>query len=238
MIEVRDLTVIYDGQVAALQNVDLEVHRGEFLTLVGPSGAGKSTLIRSILGLIRPTRGKVFFEGTDMAASDGVPGQELRRKIGPIFQQLNLVRRASVLTNVMCGRLGCYPWWRTVVGFSRTSRSLALRTLRRVGLEDKATRRVDTLSGGEQQRVAIARALVQSPDVILADEPVASLDPGSAEQVMQILKKINEEEALTVVTVLHDLRLVQSYGTRTVLMRHGKVAYDGPPADLDLLSLS
>jgi phosphonate transport system ATP-binding protein len=231
MIEVSGLRVVRAPATVALDGVDLTVRRGEFVAIIGRSGAGKTTFLRAINRLVEPTAGTVRVAGEAVTGADAAALREVRRRIGMIFQQFNLVRRASVLDNVLAGRLGYLPTWPTLLGrFPRRDRALAEDCLRQVGLAELADRRADTLSGGEQQRVAIARALAQSPSVILADEPTASLDPQLTGAIMDILRRINAERGLTLVVSQHQLETALTYATRIVGFRAGRVCFDGPPS--------
>ncbi len=216
---------------AALDGVDLTVAPGEFLVVIGPSGAGKTTLLRAINRLIEPTEGSVRVAGRNVSGAGPADLRDVRRRIGTIFQQFNLVRRASVLTNVLAGRLGYVATWPSLLGrFPADDRAVAVECLARVGLAGYGDRRADTLSGGEQQRVAIARALAQTPDVILGDEPTASLDPQLTAAIMDILRAVNRERGLTLVVSQHQLATALAYATRIVGLRAGRVVFDGPPA--------
>ncbi len=231
MIEVEGLRVVLPPDTVALYGVDLTIEAGERVMIIGRSGAGKTTFLRSINRLVEPTAGTVRVAGR--AVTGAGPGElrQVRRQIGMVFQQFNLVRRASVLANVLAGRLGYVPVWASLAGlFPARDRAIALDGLAQVGLADFADRRADTLSGGEQQRVAIARALAQSPSVVLADEPTASLDPQLTGSIMGILKRINEERGLTLVVSQHQLETALEFGTRIVGFRAGRVCFDGPPA--------
>ncbi len=230
MIRIRGLRKVFPPNKLALAGVDLEIAAGEFVMIIGQSGAGKTTLLRCLNRLVEPTAGEVMLNGSQVTGASSEGLRSARRQIGIIFQQFNLVRRASVLENVLAGRLGHVPGLPSLVGrFPRRDRELALATLRVVGLEEFASRRADTLSGGEQQRVAIARALAQEPKVILADEPTASLDPKLTESIMGILQRINVERRLTLVVSQHMLETALTYGTRIVGLREGRVVFDGPP---------
>ena len=230
MIEVRGLSVVRPPATVALDGVDLTVEPAEFVVIIGRSGAGKTTFLRSINRLVEPTAGAIAVDGQPVTGADARALREIRRRIGMIFQQFNLVRRASVLENVLAGRLGYLPAWPTLLGrFPRRDRQLALECLGQVGLADLADRRADTLSGGEQQRVAIARALAQRPRVILADEPTASLDPHLAANIMEILRAINRDQGITLVVSQHQLETALAYGTRVVGFRAGRIRFDGPP---------
>jgi phosphonate transport system ATP-binding protein len=231
MIEVEGLRVVLPPATVALDLVDLTIAPGEFVMVIGPSGAGKTTFLRAINRLVEPTSGTVRVAGRAVTGATPAELREARRRIGTIFQQFNLVRRASVLANVLAGRLGYVPALPSLFGrFPAPDRALAVECLARVGLADYVERRADTLSGGEQQRVAIARALAQTPDVILGDEPTASLDPQLTGAIMDILRRINVEQRLTLVVSQHQLDTALAYGTRIVGFRAGRVVFDGPPS--------
>jgi phosphonate transport system ATP-binding protein len=233
MIEVEGLRVVLPPDTVALYGADLTIASGERVMIIGRSGAGKTTFLRSINRLVEPTAGTVRVAGRAVTGAGPVELRQVRRQIGMIFQQFNLVRRASVLVNVLAGRLGYVPVLPSLLGrFPAGDRRLALECLAQVGLADLADRRADTLSGGEQQRVAIARALAQSPSVILADEPTASLDPQLMGSIMGILRRINEERGLTLVVSQHQLAAALEYGTRIVGFRGGRICFDGPPKTL------
>jgi phosphonate transport system ATP-binding protein len=230
MIEVAGLRVVFPPAVTAVDGVDLVVRSGEFVVILGRSGSGKTTFLRALNRLVEPTAGRVRVAGRAVTGAGGSELRAARRQIGMIFQQFNLVRRASVLDNVLAGRLGYVPSWPSVVGrFPENDRAIARECLDRVGLGHLADRRADTLSGGEQQRVAIARALAQAPAVVLADEPTASLDPALTADIMGALKAINAR-GLTLMVSQHQLETALAYATRIVGFRRGRVAFDGPPA--------
>jgi phosphonate transport system ATP-binding protein len=230
MIRIRGLRKVFPPDKVALDGVDLEIAAGEFVMVIGQSGAGKTTLLRCLNRLVEPTAGDVLLNGARVTGASSEALRSVRRQIGVIFQQFNLVKRASVLENVLAGRLGHVPGLPSLLGrFPHKDRDLALACLRQVGLEEFASRRADTLSGGEQQRVAIARALAQEPKVVLADEPTASLDPKLTESIMGILQRINVERRLTLVVSQHMLETALTYGTRIVGLRQGRVIFDGPP---------
>jgi phosphonate transport system ATP-binding protein len=234
LLEIRDLVKVYARGTRALDGISLDVRRGEFVVLIGLSGSGKSTLLRCINGLVAPTSGRVIFEGADVTLAKGSDLRRIRRRIGMIFQQFNLVKRSSVFANVLAGRLGYRSSWRTIA--SRPSRedvALAFENLERVSILEKAYVRADALSGGQQQRVGIARALMQQPELMLADEPVASLDPATSHSVMKYLEEINKADGITVICSLHFLSLARRYGTRVVALKDGRVAFDGKPVDID-----
>ncbi|MET0537357.1 MAG: phosphonate ABC transporter ATP-binding protein [Xanthobacteraceae bacterium] len=220
------------GQIVAVHNVSFTVCRGEFLVVLGPSGAGKSTLMRCINRLAVPTSGQVFVNGREVTAA-ARELRKLRQGIGMVFQQFNLVPRLSVMMNVLAGRLSYRSAWRTLFySFTREDRAIALEALEMVGLGHKAFQRADTLSGGEQQRVGIARALTQRPSVILADEPVASLDPKIARQVLGYLKDISERLGISVICNLHQIDFAREYAQRIIGLARGEVIFDGRPDEL------
>ena len=228
MLEVRNLTKVYDDGTVALRNVSFNVPDGEFLVVIGLSGSGKSTLLRCINRLIDPTEGQILWDGVDITKLEGQDLRNLRRKIGMVFQQFNLVKRSTVLTNVMAGRLGYSPTWRSITNqFDEADKKRAQTALQRMGITDQANKRADELSGGQQQRVGIARALMQEPKMILADEPVASLDPVLAHSILQHLEDLNQEDGITIICSLHYLDLVQHYSTSVIGLREGQVVYQG-----------
>ena len=211
MIEVRGLSKEYAGGVQALDDVSLDVEPGQFVALIGPSGAGKSSLLRCLNGFVTPTAGRVTVDGAVVTGAGRMELRRIRARIGFVFQQFNLLRRLSVLDNVLVGRLAHASGWRSAIGwFAASDVARAGAALDRVGLGGLGDRRADTLSGGQQQRVAIARALVQEPRTILADEPMSSLDPALAESVMELLREINQQDGITVITSLHVLELAKS----------------------------
>jgi phosphonate transport system ATP-binding protein len=230
----KNLTKVYDGGVQALTDVSFEVPKGQFLAVIGLSGSGKSTLLRCINRLIEPTSGRVLWNGQDVTAASPEELRRIRRKIGMVFQSFNLVNRSKVLTNVLAGRLGYNnPAWSLINRFSQADIAKAHKTLARVGISDKADYRADELSGGQQQRVGIARALMQDPQIILADEPVASLDPVLAHSIMKHLEQINKEDGVTVLCSLHFLDLVHKYADRVVALNGGKLVFEGLPNEID-----
>ncbi|ACZ22815.1 phosphonate ABC transporter, ATP-binding protein [Sanguibacter keddieii DSM 10542] len=230
-VRVRDVTVRYPGGVTALDGVTLDIEAGEMVSVVGLSGSGKSTLIRTINGLVPVTSGEVTVGEHTLGSLSSRQTCAVRGSIGMIFQGFNLAKRTTVLNNVLVGRLAHTPTWRTLLGaYTAADKQLAFEALDRVGILDKTWQRASNLSGGQQQRVAIARALTQEPRIVLADEPVASLDPPSAHAVMGDLRRINTELGITVLTNLHLLDLAREYGTRMIGLRAGRVVYDGPAA--------
>jgi phosphonate transport system ATP-binding protein len=233
MLEVKNLTKVYDDGTVALRDVNFEVKQGEFLVIIGLSGSGKSTLLRCINRLIEPTEGQILWDGEDVTTADATGLRQIRRQIGMIFQQFNLVKRSTVLTNVLSGRLGYTQQWNSLLHrFSGKDRKMAMQALERVGIANQAHKRADELSGGQQQRVGIARALMQQPRMILADEPVASLDPVLAHSILGHLENLNQEEGITVICSLHFLDLVQRYATRVIGLRDGRIVYRGSRQDI------
>lgn len=237
MLKVENLTMIYPDGTVALRDVSFEVQAGEFLGVIGLSGSGKSTLLRCINRLIEPTEGRIIWNGVDITHLDQSELRKTRREIGMVFQHFNLVRRSNVLTNVLSGRLGYTPpAWSLINRFSREDRERAMAVLERLGMVDKARNRADELSGGQQQRVGIGRALMQEPKMILADEPVASLDPVLAHSILGLLEKLNREDGITVLCSLHFLDLVQRYSTKVIGLRAGRLVFEGTKGEIQKLS--
>ncbi len=233
MLKVEHLTKVYEGGVLALDDVSFEVPEGEFLAVIGLSGSGKSTLLRCINRLIEPTDGRITWNGVDITAATQDEMRRIRRRIGMVFQHFNLVHRSTVLTNVLAGRLGYTTPAASIINrFAAADVSKAQETLELVGIADKVNNRADELSGGQQQRVGIARALMQDPEMILADEPVASLDPVLAHSIMQYLDVI-QKRGVTVLCSLHFLDLVQQYAERAIALNEGKLMFDGAPEAID-----
>lgn len=233
-VRVESLSKVFPNGIQALDNVDLEVHQGEFLVVIGLSGSGKSTLLRCINRLENPTEGRIWISGREITGSEGAELRRFRTEIGMIFQQFNLVKRHSVLSNVLSGYLGQTSLMSSLfMRFSDEERARAQACLDRVGLGDRGASRADALSGGQQQRVAIARALMQQPHLILADEPVASLDPALRHSVMRHIEALNQEEGMTVMCTLHDIDLIERYATRVVALRDGKRVFEGQPEEFD-----
>lgn len=234
MIRFTDASVTYPGGVTAMRGLDLEIAEGEFVVVVGLSGAGKSTLVRTVNGLVGLTGGSLEVAGRRVDQLSPRRLRQLRAEVGMIFQSFNLVKRTSVLNNVLMGRLYATPTWRSLIGLPRAAdKELAFQALERVGIVDKAYVRAANLSGGQQQRVSIARALAQEPKVMLADEPVASLDPPTANQVMRDLRRINRELGITTIVNLHFLDLARRYGDRIIGMRQGELVFDGSGEQAD-----
>ena len=234
ILEISDLTKTYANGTKAVKGVTFHVQKGEFLVIIGLSGSGKSTLLRCMNRLIEPSSGTIHFKGQDISRITGKEMRQTRRQIAMIFQHFNLIPRYSVLSNVLMGRLSSTSNFRSFLGlFSKQDIENAHRYLQLVGISDKAQLRADQLSGGQQQRVAIARALMQNPEILLADEPVASLDPATCHTIMDYLKKVNRELGVTVIANLHFLSLVRQYADRAIALRAGEIVFDGSPQTID-----
>jgi phosphonate transport system ATP-binding protein len=234
MLKVENLTKVYPNGTQALKNVSFEVKDGEFLAVIGLSGSGKSTLLRCINRLIDPTSGKIFWNDQDVTGASTTDIRKIRRQIGMVFQQFNLVKRSSVFTNVLSGRLGYVnPFLSSLHFFSAEDQKRAMTCLEQVGLAEKAYVRADSLSGGQQQRVGIARALMQEPKLILADEPVASLDPVLAHSILKYLEQLNKSLGITVLCSLHYLDLVHRYATKAIALKDGELVFEGLPKQID-----
>ena len=228
MLKINDINVFY-GAIHAIKGASLEVNEGEIVTLIGANGAGKSTLIRTINKMHDITGGTLTVDGTDVSALKGKALRRFRRKIGMIFQSFNLVTRSTVIKNVLTSMVPDMPWYKTLLGlYSKEQKMKALEALDKVGILDKAYTRCDQLSGGQQQRVALARTLNQNPSIILADEPVAALDPVTARMVMGDFKRINEELNITILINIHHVDLALDYATRVIGIRDGEIVFDGP----------
>jgi phosphonate transport system ATP-binding protein len=238
MLKVRNLTKVYDDGTVALRNVSFHVEDGEFLAIIGLSGSGKSTLLRCINRLIDSTEGSVSWDGLELTNLKGEELRKVRRQIGMVFQQFNLVKRSSVLTNVLAGRLGYTSTLSSLAvgAFSKEDHNKAMQALDRLDITDQAHKRADELSGGQQQRVGVARALMQDPKMILADEPVASLDPVLAHSILRHIERLNQEDGITILCSLHYLDLVQRYATRVVGLRNGEIVYQGSRADIQAMT--
>jgi len=233
MLEIKNLTKVYPNGTVAVNDLSFSVNDGEFLVIIGLSGSGKSTLLRCINRLIEPTEGQILWNGKDITKADNKELRLYRRKLGMIFQHFNLVKRSSVLTNVLAGRLGYVkPSSSLLHHFPESDRIRAIEALETAGIKDQADKRADQLSGGQQQRVGIARALMQDPEMILADEPVASLDPVLAHSILSNLEKINQEQGISIICSLHYLDLVQRYGTRVIGLKQGQLVYEGSSDDI------
>lgn len=233
LLQVEGLSKVYPDGTKALDNLDLTINPGEFVVVIGPSGAGKSTLLRSLNRMIEPTDGKIQFKGSETMGIKGIRLRELRRHMGMIFQGYNLVTRVSVLRNVLHGRLGYMSAFKGALGlFSKSDTEAAKKMLQRVGLFEQMYKRADELSGGQQQRVGIARALAQRPDLILADEPIASLDPASSETIMNYLYTICNEEGIACLCNLHQVDIAKKYASRIIGIHKGTKVFDGTPDEL------
>ncbi|MEZ0391869.1 MAG: phosphonate ABC transporter ATP-binding protein [Pseudobdellovibrionaceae bacterium] len=235
ILQIRNLIKTYPNGTQALKGVSFDVKKGEFLVIIGLSGSGKSTLLRCLNRLHDPTSGEILFNGKDIAKIQAAPEvRGLRKHVAMIFQHFNLIPRHTVISNVLMGRLGFTATFKSLFGiFTQKDIDDAMRYLSLVGIAEKAKMRADNLSGGQQQRVAIARALTQNPQVLLADEPVASLDPATCHTVMDYLKKVNQELGITVIANLHFLSLVRQYATRVIAMKSGQIVYEGDPKNID-----
>ena len=233
LIEFKHVSKTYPNGVKGLKDVNLKFEQGEFVAIIGLSGAGKSTLIRTINRMIDITEGELTVDGTDVSKLSGKALRKFRRKIGMIFQSFNLVTRATALKNVLTSMVPDMGFFRVLFGlFTKEQKLAALAALDKVGILDKAYIRCDQLSGGQQQRVALARTLNQNPSIILADEPVAALDPVTAHQVMADFKRINEEMNITILINIHHVDLALGYAQRVVGIRAGEIVYDGPASEV------
>ncbi len=231
MLRLIGVSVVYPNGVTGLAETSIEFTQGQFTVLLGPSGSGKSTLLRTLNGLVKPTAGYVDGAGGSIGASRGVLRRH-RRNTGMIFQHHQLIGRLTVLRNVLMGRIGYQSSLRSVLPPSRADQLLALRILDRLDLAGRALDRVDRLSGGQQQRVGIARAFAQTPQIVLADEPIASLDPASAEQVLSDLHRICREDGITAVMSLHQVEFARRFASRIIGLSNGRVVFDGTPSQL------
>jgi phosphonate transport system ATP-binding protein len=233
MLRIKGLTKRYRTGDLALKGIGLEVPDGQVMALIGPSGAGKSTVIRCINRLVEPTAGTITLNDTEITTLGGAELRRARRRMGMIFQEYALVERLTVMENVLSGRLGYVGFWRSWLRkFPQADVDAAFRLLARVGLDDMADKRADELSGGQRQRVGICRALIQDPDLLLVDEPTASLDPKTSRQIMRLIKELCVERKLSAIINIHDVMLAQMFAERIVGLRLGEIVYDGPPADL------
>ena len=233
MLQLAELTKKYNTGELALKGVTLEIPKGQVLALIGPSGAGKSTLIRCVNRLVQPTSGSVVLKGTELTKLSSSALRKARRRMGMIFQEYALVERLTVMENVLSGRLGYVGFWRSYFRkFSSADIQEAYRLLDRVGLKHMADKRADELSGGQRQRVGICRALIQNPDLLLVDEPTASLDPKTSRQIMRLIQELCSERGLTAIINIHDVFLAQMFSQRVVGLELGSVVYDGKPEGL------
>ncbi|MBO5597939.1 MAG: phosphonate ABC transporter ATP-binding protein [Oribacterium sp.] len=234
MIKFEDVGKRYPNGYEGLKHIDLEIEQGEFVAIIGLSGAGKSTLIRTINRMHDVTSGKLTVDGTDVMSLSGKSLRRFRRKVGMIFQSFNLITRTTVINNVLTAFVPDMPWYRSVFGiYNQEEKMKALEALDKVGILDKAFVRADQLSGGQQQRVALARTLAQNPEIILADEPVAALDPVTAKQVMNDFTRINKEMNISILINIHHVDLALKYCSRVIGINAGEIVYDGPAAEVD-----
>ena len=233
MLEIKQLVKKYHTGDLAINGVDLKVEKGQVMALIGPSGAGKSTLIRCINRLENPTSGEIWLNGENIVKMRSGKLRRARRNMGMIFQEYALVERLTVMENVLSGRLGYVGFWRSFLRkFPQSDINTAFGLLEKVGLDTMVNKRADELSGGQRQRVGIARALIQKPDILLVDEPTASLDPKTSRQIMRLITELCEENQLAAIINIHDVALAQMYAERIVGLREGNIVYDGPPDDL------
>ena len=234
MIVFDHVSKVYPNGTVGLDDVDLTIQDGEFVAIIGRSGAGKSTLLRAVNRMHPITAGKLTVNGTDVSGLSGKSLRRFRRGIGMVFQSFNLVTRTTVIRNVLSACVPDMPFWRVLLGtFRKADKLKALECLEKVGILDKAYMRADQLSGGQQQRVALARTLAQDPGIILADEPVAALDPVTARQVMQDFVRVNREMGITILLNVHHVELALEYADRVIGIRAGKIVYDGPSSQVD-----
>ena len=234
MIKFDNVNKVYSNGLHALKNVSLEIKQGEFVAIIGLSGAGKSTLLRTINRMHDISEGSLTVNGQEVNDLSGKDLRKFRRKVGMVFQSFNLVTRTTVINNVLTSRVPDMPLWKSIIGlYSKEDKVIALEALDKVGILDKAYVRADQLSGGQQQRVALARTLAQKPEIILADEPVAALDPITAKQVMDDFKKINKELNMSVLINIHHVDLALKYADRVIGIKAGEIVYDGPAKDVD-----
>lgn len=234
MIKFDNVNKVYSNGLHALKNVSLEINQGEFVAIIGLSGAGKSTLLRTINRMHDISEGSLTVNGQEVNDLSGKDLRKFRRKVGMVFQSFNLVTRTTVINNVLTSRVPDMPLWKSIIGlYSKEDKVIALEALDKVGILDKAYVRADQLSGGQQQRVALARTLAQKPEIILADEPVAALDPITAKQVMDDFKKINKELNMSVLINIHHVDLALKYADRVIGIKAGEIVYDGPATKVD-----
>ena len=234
MIKFDKVNKVYPNGLHALKNISLEINQGEFVAIIGLSGAGKSTLLRTINRMHDISEGSLTVNGQEVNDLAGKDLRKFRRKVGMVFQSFNLVTRTTVINNVLTSRVPDMPLWKSIIGlYSKEDKVIALEALDKVGILDKAYVRADQLSGGQQQRVALARTLAQKPEIILADEPVAALDPITAKQVMDDFKKINKELNMSVLINIHHVDLALKYADRVIGIKAGEIVYDGPSAKVD-----
>lgn len=239
MLSIHGLGKTYATGVRALHGVDMHVHDGDIIALIGPSGAGKSTLIRCINRLVEPTAGSILFHGEDLCAMGPRRLRDERKRIGMIFQEYALIEQLSVMENVLSGRLGYIGFWRSALRkFDEADIGRALQLLERLGMADYVNTRADQLSGGQRQRVGIARALLQSPELLLIDEPTASLDPRTARDIMRLIVELVEEHDLAAIINIHDVHLAKMFSKRIIGLTAGEIVFDGSPDELDHKALT
>lgn len=233
ILDIKNLNKVYPDGTQALNNLNLTLNEGEFVIVIGLSGAGKSSLLRSINRLVEPTSGSIIFKGEEVVTANKNEIRQIRRQIGMIFQHYNLIKRTSAVQNVLHGRLGYISTLKGALGrFPKHDVEHALSILKRVGLADQAFKRADELSGGQQQRVGISRAIAQNPSLIMADEPIASLDPASSKNVMSYLKKICKEDGITSIVNLHQVEFATEFADRIIGIKAGQIVFDGRPYEL------
>lgn len=233
MLKIEDLTVSYDGKTLAIDNINTEIKQGEFVGMIGSSGSGKSTLLKSINLLVAPLSGKVYIDDVDITKLNNSQLRNIRRQIGFVFQDYNLIEKSTVIDNVLIGRLGYKSSLKSFFGlFNDEDYESASNALKQVGLSKKMFERAEELSGGQKQRVAIAKTLCQEPKIILADEPVSSLDIATSQSIMDYFKVINDEKNITIMINLHDVNLAKKYCHRIIALKNGKILYDGEVGDL------
>ena len=237
MLRLHEVALIYPNGVRAVLPTSITVPKGQFLVLLGPSGAGKSTLLRCLNGLVRPTQGDITIEGWGSIFQSGRTLREHRMRTGMIFQQHHLIDRLTALQNVMIGRIGAHGTFRSLFPLPRSDRIVALQSLERVGLIERALDRADRLSGGQQQRIGIARAMAQRPQIVLADEPVASLDPATGEKVLADLHRICREDGITAIVSLHQVDLARRFADRVIGLVNGRIVFDGSVSQLGQTTL-
>lgn len=234
MLKLENVSVIYNKELLAIDGINLEVEQGEFIGVIGSSGGGKSTLLKAINLLVKPSKGKVYLGDREITNLSKKELRLIRREIGFVFQDYNLIDRSTVIENVLIGRLGYKSSFKSIFGiFSEDDYKRAQKALGHVGLEDKMFQRADNLSGGQKQRVAIAKTLCQRPKIILADEPVASLDVATSQNVMEYFKKVNEKKNMTIIINLHDVNLAKKYCDRIIALKTGKLIFDGKAGEID-----
>ncbi|WP_201767398.1 phosphonate ABC transporter ATP-binding protein [Clostridium sp. DL-VIII] len=239
LIKFENVDKVYPNGVKGLKNVSLEINQGEFVAIIGLSGAGKSTLLRTINKMHDISNGRLTVNGQEVRKLKGKELRVFRRKIGMIFQSFNLISRISVIKNVLASRVPELPTWKCILGlFSKEDKIAALEALDKVGILDKAYIRADQLSGGQQQRVALARTLAQNPEIILADEPVAALDPVTAKEVMNDFRRINKEMNISIIINIHHVDLALDYADRVIGIKAGEIVYDGPVSEVDKETLT